>query len=476
MASKTSRRGKHGGSRLGSAVFWLFTRVVVPLALVYGVLWWRAGVAIDRQIAALSPYLEIRRGSTVLALNGDVGLRSLVVRPQTGSPLPPVTLTAERAVLRTPGLLWVLRSAVFGVPDEIPSRFGFSLGAVGLDGPPEALQAAMMGGHVLFPFDLAGCEPQLSLEVANALGLRDGTSDFSLLMEYGGASNLRLTVEADTPDQAKISGDINLSLAPGGDPATQLAMAGFESMRFVVEDRGFGAHRNAYCAEKLGLSKDEFIEHHLKAVRALYAAEGLVPGVAMDQAYAGFVRSGGKLAIQARPLRPGPLMQLQGIELDGLSLFVDASVKHNDNFAAPLVFLAADQYAAAAPATDVAVPAEGALPTEGAGADGPATPAAAAAAEGETADAAMKTGPAPGDEIAYDDLPKHLGAEIEVSTTLGTVRRGVLTGASSISIVIKLAPEEGGFPLSMPKYNIVKVRLAPPPTETPESQENAQAQ
>lgn len=475
MAIRSSHRGKRGGSRVGQAAFWLFTRVALPLALVYGLLWWRAGVAIDRQIESLRPYLDIRRGSTVLGINGDVGLRDLVVRPQSGSPLPPVTLTAERAVLRTPGLWWVVRSAVLGVPEGIPSRFGFSLGSVGIDGPPEALQQAMLGGHVLFPFDLAGCEPQLSLDVANALGLRKAASDFSLLMEHGGASNLRLTVVADTPEQAKIAGDINLSLGATGSPSLRLATAGFESLNFVVEDRGFGARRNAYCAGKLGLSKDEFIEHHLKAVRALYAAQGLVPGVAMDQAYAGFVRSGGKLVIQARPLRPGPLAQLQDVELDSMSLFVDATVKHNDNFAAPLVFLAADQYAAA-PADIVAVPAEGAgAEVPAAPENGPSAEDGASPAEGE-APAAADAGPVPGTELAYDELPDHIGREVEVTTTLGTVRRGVITGASSISIVLKLAPEDGGFPLSMPKYNIVKVRLAPPPNETPESQDHAQAQ
>lgn len=469
MASRTGALKKRGGSPLRNGVVWVFTRIVLPLALVYAVLWWRAGAAIDKQIEALSPYLDIRRGSTVLGLNGDIGLRDLVIRPQAGTPLPPLTLTAERAVLQTPGLLWVLRSAIAGVPDEIPSRFGFSLSSVGLDGPPEVLQEAMVGGHVMFPFDLAGCEPALSLDVANALGLREASSDFSLLMEYGGASNLRLTIVSDTPEQAKISGDINLSLPPGGDPSMQLAMAGFESMKFVVEDRGFGARRNAYCEQKLGLEKGGFVDPHLKAVRASYAAEGLIPGVAMDQAYAGFVRSGGTLAIQARPLRQGPLMQLQGVGLDSLGLFVDATVKHNDNFAAPLVFLAADQYAAA-PATTEAVPAEGTVPV----ADGVAAATDVPVAATQDKDAAA--GPAAGDEIPYDALPDHIGAEVEVSTSLGTVRRGVLTGASSISIVIKLAKEEGGFPLSMPKYNIVKVRLAPPPTETPEPQENAQAQ
>jgi hypothetical protein len=463
MASK-STRGKRGGSSIGPAIFWVFTRLVLPLGLIYVVLWWRTGVAIDRQLDALRPFMDVRRGGTVLGLNGDVGIRKLVIQPQAGSPMPAVRITADRAVVRTPGIFWVLRSAIFGVPDEIPSRFGFSLTGAGIDGSPEALETAMVGGHVMFPFELAGCEPGMSLEVANALGLRDADGNFAFTMEYGGADHLRLRIDAETPEQASLGGDINLSLGPGSDPSMRLMTAGFESLNFVIEDKGFGARRNAYCAKKLGVSPEDFVERHLQAVRADFAADGLVPGAAMDQAYAGFVRGGGKLTIQARPLRPGPLMQMQELGLESLGLFVDASVKHDDNFTAPLVFLPADQFAPAVAMEPGAGPAAAeTVPT----ADG--APAAAEAAA-EPADGA------PGSEIAYDDLPRHLGAEIEVSTNIGTVRRGVLTGASSISIVLKLAPEEGGFPLSMPKTTIVKVRLAPPLTETPETQENAQAQ
>lgn len=457
MAGRKRPRGKGSASPVGPALFWLFTRVVLPLGLLYGLLWWRTDVAIERQLDALRPYMDIRRGGTVLGLNGDVGIRKLVVEPRAGSPMPGLRVTAERAVVRTPGIFWVLRSAVLGVPDEIPSRFGFSLAGAGIDGSPDAMAAAMVGGHVMFPFDLAGCEPALSPEVAGALGLGDAEGNFAFTMEYGGASHLRLRIESETPELAMLTGDVSLTLGPGSDPSARLLGAGFESATFVVEDKGFGARRNAYCAKKLGVTPGAFVEQHLQAVRGQFAAEGLVPGAAMDQAYAGFVLGGGKLTIQARPLRPGPLVQMQGVELENLGLFVDASVKHNDGFAAPLVFLAADQYAP--PSTAAAGSADEAPPTE--------SPAPAEAAGGAL--------PA-GTEIAYDDLPKHIGAEVEVSTSLGTVRRGVLTGASSISIVIKLAKEEGGFPLSMPKYNVVKVRLAPPLTETPEPQENAQAQ
>lgn len=468
MASSKGKRGKGSGSAIGSATFWLFTRVVLPLGLLYALLWWRTDAAIERELESLRPFMDIRRGGTVLGLNGDVGIRRLVIEPKAGSPMPAIRVTADRAVVRTPGIFWVLRSAVLGVPDEIPSRFGFSLTGAGIDGPPEAMAAAMLGGHVMFPFELAGCEPALSPEFASALGLGEAEGNFAFTMEYGGASHLRLRVESETPEQALLTGDISLALGPGTDPSARLLGAGFESATFVIEDKGFGARRNAYCAKKLGVSTQTFIEQHLQAVRARFAADGLVPGAAMDQAYTGFALGGGKLTIQARPLRPGPLVQMQGVELENLGLFMDATVKHNDNFAAPLVFLSADQFG---PAT---TPASAEVPVDGA--------AAASAGTGlQTADAVAPPevatdGLAAGTEIPYDDLPKHVGAEVEVSTNIGTVRRGVLTGASSISIVIKLAKEEGGFPLSMPKTTIVKVRLAPPLTETPEPQDNAQAQ
>ena len=467
MASSKGKRGKGSGSAIGSATFWLFTRVVLPLGLLYAVLWWRTDAAIERELESLRPFMDIRRGGTVLGLNGDVGIRRLVIEPKAGSPMPAIRVTADRAVVRTPGIFWVLRSAVLGVPDEIPSRFGFSLTGAGIDGPPEAMAAAMLGGHVMFPFELAGCEPALSPEVAGALGLGEAEGNFAFTMEYGGASHLRLRVESETPEQALLTGDISLALGPGTDPSARLLGAGFESATFVIEDKGFGARRNAYCAKKLGVSTQTFIEQHLQAVRARFAADGLVPGAAMDQAYTGFALGGGKLTIQARPLRPGPLVQMQGVELENLGLFMDATVKHNDNFAAPLVFLSADQFA---PAT---APASAEVPVDAAAASAGTGPQAADAVA--PLDAATD-GLAAGTEIPYDDLPKHVGAEVEVSTNIGTVRRGVLTGASSISIVIKLAKEEGGFPLSMPKYNVVKVRLAPSLIETPEPQDNAQAQ
>lgn len=461
MATKANRRGKHGASSAGPAVSWLLTRVALPLALLYGLLWWRADAAVEKQLDRLRPYLEIQRGTTVLGLNGDIGFRRLLVQPLPGTPFPALTLSADRAVVHTPGLWWLVRSSLFGIPDGMPSRFGFSLANAGIDGSPEALQATLIGGHVLFPFDLAGCEPGMSLAAARELGLDQAVSNFSFMLRHETGGALKLRFDVDTASLSAIAGSVELVLGGAGDAPMQLANASFHSLEVAMVDQGFIARRNAYCASKLGVEPAEFVQRHLEAVRALFAADGLVPGAAMSQAYAGFSESGGRLLIQARPLRPGPFLQLRGVDLDSLDLFFDGSVKHNDNFTAPLVFMAADEVAGPVTST----------PAPDAGSEVVVPVAAASQAATGTAQRV-----APGEEIAYDDLPGYLGAEVEVETTLGTVRRGLLTGASSISIVIKLVAEEGGFPLSLPKYNIVKVRLAPPLTETPDSQANAQAQ
>lgn len=453
MASKRKRSGT--GSGAGPALFWLLTRLVLPLALLYALLWWRADAAVEKQLGSLRPYMDIQRGMTVLGLNGDVGFRQLQLTPHAGGPFPAVTMKAERAVLHTPGLVWLVRSSLFGVPEEIPSRVGFSLSSMALDGSPAALQAAMSGGQVLFPFDLAGCEAAMSPAVAIGLGVDRMATDFSMLVLNDGSGVLRMRLDSDNPRLVRFGGDVRLALAPGSNPGLQLAGASFQSLDMVITDQGFVNRRNVYCAEKLGVGVEEFLPLHLDAVRQAFVADGLVPGAAMSQAYAGFSKDGGTLTVQVKPRRPMPFLQMQGVASDNMSLYFDATIRHDNGFAAPLEFMPADQYAGAGTAlAPTAAPTAG--PTPGAAAEAPAAPAANAVRV------------APGQEIPYDDLPSYIGSVVAIETSLGSVRRGELTGASSLSLVVKLVPEDGGFVMSLPKYNVVRVRLASSPNATPD--------
>jgi hypothetical protein len=90
-----------------------------------------------------------------------------------------------------------------------------------------------------------------------------------------------------------------------------------------------------------------------------------------------------------------------------------------------------------------------------------AATAASAAAPASKPDPAPAAAPAeapaaPG-EVAFDALIGHVGEHVRVTTTLGTVREGELTGASSIAINVRL--DDRGIVLGMPRETIVKVEL-----------------
>jgi len=435
--------------------FWVLTRIVLPLGLLYGLLWWRADAAVERQLSYLRPYVDIQRGRTVLGINGDIGSRDLVVRPQAGGSLPAGRLTAERAVVHTPGLFWLIRSSLIGVPNEIPSRIGFSLENVEFSGSDGTMAATA----VVFPFDLAGCEPAMTRAVSSAMGLDGLRSSFRFVMTREGNDGLRLGFDSGVPNLVNTSGEARLSLFRGTDPVMRLAGASLQSMEAVIADQGFVAARNGYCATKMGITPEEFASRHVEAVRAEFFADRLVPGAAVTQAYAGFSKDGGRLLMQARPLRPRSLAQMRGTTLRNLNVMLNATVQHDGSFAAPLVFVAADEYAGVADSASGTAAAPTAAPVDQAAAELDVAPIAAAASGARGS---------PGDALAYDDLPGYVGATVEVGTALGSVRTGVLTGASSLSIVVRLSPEDGGFAMTFPRHNVVAVRLASPPTDSPD--------
>ena len=436
MATSTrSKRARSNG--LGTLVFRLLAFVVLPLALIYAFLWWRADSAIEKMLDRARPFVDIRRSGTVLGLDGDIGIKKLVLTPVAGVDLPKVELRADRVVLHTPGLWWLVRSSVFGMTKEIPSRIGFKFDGVQVDGNDAELRKIMSGKNILFPFDLAGCEPQMTPEVLRELGGDTVKSSFEMTLTHPRESDLVLSFNANTPGLVSTEGEMNLALA-GGDPAAQMATAALQNLRVVYTDQGFVAKRNAYCQKRTGLSADAFLAAHVQAASQFFAPAGLKPGAAVTQSYTEFSKSGGQLTLAARPLKAMPLAGLQGINLGNINLYLDASVRHDDDFAGALAFLPVDANSAAPVSL------------------GTATSAAPTAAVAVKSPAATL---APGAEIPYEKLIDHVGDQVEVSTNIGTVRRGVLLGVTSMGVSLKLPAAEGGYNLSQPKYTVTKVLL-----------------
>jgi hypothetical protein len=394
----------------------------------------------------LRPYADIRRSGTVLGLNGDVGITHLEMTPKGGIGPANVTLEADRVVVHTPGLWWLVRSSLLGMPKEVPARFGFRLDGIHAEGNDSQARQDLASQNLLFPFDLAGCEPAMSPDVLRALGADGIKGSFEMTMTHPSDGQLRLDVNADKAGVAKVEIGMDIGLT-GDKQAMQVATATVQDVRVIVTDQGLAASRNAYCEKKTGLSADAFLAAHVEAASTSFASRGLKPGAALTQAYAGFAKDGGSLTITARPLRPMPLAGLQGINLENIALYFDAKVRHDDDLAGSLAFLPADP---------------GAIATAGAA---PVTLAPAAVAPAASASAAaLPAAPtiAVGREIPYDQLAAYTGADIEVSTTLGSVRRGSLLGATPIGLSLRLAKAEGGYSLSLSRETIAKILLVKP--------------
>jgi len=432
--SRSRRPSRFGFGRL---LFLLIVWVVLPLGVLYGVMWWRADVAIGKQIDKMNAYLDVKRSGTVLGLNGDIGIKGLVVTPRPDSMLPQTTLRAERAVVRTPGLWWLLRTSLFGAPKEIPSRFGFRLDGARV----QALDNPATGQDALFPFDLAGCEPGLTPAILEEVA-GGASRSYEVVVTHPRGNELVLRFESVMPGLVSTEGEMTLALGQG-DLAQQVATATMQETRVTYTDEGFVAKRNAYCVKRTGLDVATFVAQHVDAAAQSFAPKGVKPGAAMTQSYAEFSKDGGTITVVARPLKPMPLAGLQGINVGNLALYLDATVRHDDGFAGPLAFLPVET-GPGAPVALAPAAAPGAVPTSAA----VAAPTKARVAVGEA--------------IAYDDLLDYLGSEVEVSTNINTVRRGTLLGTSSMGVSLKLPASEGGYQLSLPKYTIVQISLVSP--------------
>lgn len=422
-----------------SGLVWLVTRIGLPLLLLYGLLWWRADAAIEKSLDRMRGVVSVQRSGTVLGLNGDVGIRNVRMSPMEGTPLSGLTVRAKRAVIQTPGLWWLIRASLFGAPKEIPSRIGFRLDDATVDGDPDVLDKAMVGGHVVFPFDLAGCDTQLTHEVLQALGSGGGHASFEATLTNPAPTLMRWHISANSPGMVKVVGELEMQIGSEGELARRFAGSSFKGMQVVYTDQGFAANRNSYCQKRTGLDANAFAARHVEAASRSFAAQGVKPGAALTEAYAGFSRSGGTLTITARPQAPIPLASLAGVNLENASFLLHATVRHDD----------------AAPGSMTFLPVEGSVPTSRpanfSGRDIPVTAAR---------DASI-TAPrvAVGAEIPYAQLGAYVGDEVEVSTNMNSKRRGTLQGTNLMGVSLKAPAAEGGYRLSVPKYTIANVVL-----------------
>lgn len=454
--------------------------VALALPIVLGVLVvnWRVAATVDRWIEQARPFAVINRGSSFVRLNGEIGVERIEVAGVAGQF---GTLRAERVTLNTPGLGWLLRTALLG-QRGFPQRFGVSVDGLDaslleLDGSEPAVIGAASGAL----FDHAGCQedPFTDGDLV-ALGLPRQAPRLFVRYDFGVDDLMRLETGVERAGSAAFNLQLRLRV-PGGAGGNLGALAGaaFENMALEFIDEGFAAARNAACTTRNRLDADAFHAANLAMAQRMLRAAGMVPSDAFWQAYGTFARSGGRLLVNGMPSRPIAVASLRrGAPLGAVirwqvghdstvprqmdvAMVVPVPMREVPRTLAQQIEAEdAVRRAAAAPPR----PAETAAPRVAGGT--PATPVAT-----DTPKTPLATGApaapiaAQGDDwvgIPYADLRGREGAVLRVATAHGTQRTGRLTRWNTIGMDLALDASEGGITLSMSPRDVKSIEILVP--------------
>jgi hypothetical protein len=224
--------------------------------------------------------------------------------------------------------------------------------------------------------------------------------------------------------------------------------APLQSVQMTLNDLGFVPKRNAYCARKHGLTAEAFIDYHMREV-ARYAGEhGTAIGQGTLAQYRDFAQNGGTLTLRTAGTRQIPMMAF--VEMDRMQKMRAYPVMISANGKSPANFSYGFDPNATQPAVQPAAGAAGAVAIP------VANVAPAVAANGATS--AM---PEPGAVVPYAHLQHLVGQHVDIATTYGSVRKGVVTLVGPITASLQLDKEEGGLLLTMPANSITEIRYTP---------------
>lgn len=261
--------------------------------------------------------------------DGDVTAEDVVVPAREGGRDP---LRFERLRLDTPGWGWLL----LGVVERHAGMLAADRLHIVLEGVPTAggdpSQGAlgMAGAVSASPFEAEGClaDRAWTREDLLAMGLDPlpATLDFDYRIEGG---QLRTGVVLTAPNVSTARLERSGTVAGGNVLLLDVEPAQATSERWTVQDQGFVAARNAWCAKKDGTDVATFVARHVESVARLMETVGIAADAGAMAAYRDFAAQGGELVFggeYAQPLDAG----VRGAGDDGRVLVrMDAFLEHD---------------------------------------------------------------------------------------------------------------------------------------------------
>ncbi|MCC8363305.1 hypothetical protein LK996_09490 [Lysobacter sp. A6] len=393
---------------------------------------------------------EIESKNSFFNLKGEVGIEdvSMTMFDPTGENS--ITFKADRVVVETPGFGWYFWSTIFVSSEELPDLVG-----VRIENPRNvATDPNTPGNYTNLPYDAMGCVAEMLTPTdLRAMGVptqrqirialekvsdAETTARFRLRTEGAGEMEMKLALELKRPVKME-------------DFAQDVEEAPLKSVQLDFNDLGFTAKRNAYCAKKHNLTAAAFADYHMQEVGRFLGAQGVSLGQGTAAQYRDFATNGGTLQLRTagtRKITANEFVELSRMQkMQLFPLMIAANGKAPANFA----WNYGVQPAPAAAAADgaVAIPVANVVPA----------PVAAVPAGGL---------PEAGAVVAYAQLQSLTGHHVDITTTYGSVRKGVVKLVGPYEASVQLDKEEGGLLLHMPADRITEIRytpVAPPATQ-----------
>jgi hypothetical protein len=403
-----------------------------------------AGLLVD----SLRWFGSAQYASASVGLGGTVEYRGF--RLVAATPGAPEVFSADTVRLETPGLHWLVWHGLFGSASSggIADYMGeAALARVQQDGGiPRAFPGAgrlvaiadgVVPGAALgatgdlrwfglssgAPMDAEGCDGRRRFEAVDLaqMGLGETPTRIELRFDVVSSDSARIGLVVERPSTSRAE----LEMTVRGDDIESLPDRDWSQLvildrRWVVQDQGFVSARNRWCAARMGISRDGFVDRHLAAIKRELASAGAVPTGDLESAYRRYAARGGEITWHSRPTLTTPLGQLGRFTLAERLRIMNATLESVRGRAAAFRFEmvtpvplpgegATDALATAVAPVDgtlppdtAAVPADGAVVAPDATVAGAEPVAAAdpAATPTPAADPVSAPGPAPAGSVA----------------------------------------------------------------------------
>lgn len=461
----------------------------------------RINRSIDAVSAAATGMLTISHRGGYYTWDGDFGVRRLRIENADASV---IYLTIDALELNTPGWGWTLqmllldlgfgrnRPSGFGVDaPQLPDADELGLTMIGFDFDVNSLMPPGMPSMSFASaavFETEGCTNSrywVPLNLRNDLGLPYQRVDLSFGYRKLAPNMVGEYMELNSPGLSSIRFEREaLTSTPESYFNGGFLTAKTKRQRWTIDDQGFLAARNRYCSEQSKIDEDEFLRRHLTAVRRVLQVFGIQPSPETEVIYADFVRQGGRLEIEAEPTLELDAKLISQYQPAQLWEIYNARIRHDEAAFQPMAL----QFITPRPlpraysgsvydliARNADTGAGNASPMAGLSDRLLATLPSNKQDEAESAPAApppptpvVPAAPRPTKPqqvaigIDTGSLTANIGKRVQIKTTDGKTRIGVLIDVGPKTLTISVKVGGGNADLSYARERITGVEINPP--------------